>query len=340
MKKEICIELVIMVIAFIIAAVLAPVLQKKQLVINPDREEIGGGPLGGNQKVLADFEWMRFINYLGQQQVIDESNVKEVTARIERLVSLDPKYERLYLDGLSFIRHADPKKTVEMLERACQLDYLKDNWKIPFYAGFIYARDTYDIHGNDETPLLAANHAKAAEYFKMAIERTGGKPEKHLVNSYIRELAKAEATGTAPDRENLARLRILYREWKKTVQSGGRFGTEEDVCLIPDLQERLLKAIQDAKNPRDIYDQSFAPGKETLELINTIRNDVLYNQHLCLQCLYPQQAGDKFCTHCGTPAEVVRGICEKCGEKLRPDATFCSHCGTPAKNNPFVKPVK
>ena len=333
MRKQLSIHIAFMIAGLAAASVLALYLQHQQQRINPDRNALNSSPLAGNHKVIADWEWMRFINYLGQLQVVDETNVKEVTERLERLIGLDPKFERLYLDGLSFIRHADPKKTVKLLENACKLEYLKNNWKIPFYTGFIYSRDTYDIHDQDGAPLLAADHAKAAEFFKMAIVRSAPNTEPFLFNNYIREQAKAEAAGTAPDRENYAKLKLLYREWKKfkTAQSPFPRQNDEDFMIIPDLPERLLKAIQEAKNPKDIYDQKFEPGKETLEIIAVIRKEVFADRVLCPDCLYPIAPGNRFCTHCGHRFKDVLGICGKCGVTLKDGAKFCPECGTPVQ---------
>lgn len=329
MKKELIIQFCVMLAALIVAATLAPALQKAQRYLNPDKERLLNAPVGGMHKVISDWEWMRFINYLGKLQTVDETNVKEVTERLERLVGLDPKYERLYLDGLSIIQHADPKKTVSILEDACKLDYLKDNWKIPFYTGFVYARDTYDIKNQNGPPLLAADHLKAAKYFKMAIMRFPARTElpNYLVNNYIRSMAKAEAVGTAPDREYLAKLRFLYREWRRNYSKDPDVKKDKSF-IIPALEERLLKAIQDAKNPMDVYDHRFEPGKELLELIEKVKKDVFFDRSLCVKCCFPASSGDKYCTHCGTKLEFIRGICRKCKVKLNPGVSYCQDCGT------------
>ena len=330
MKKTLTVHLIILAAALVAASVLAPVLQRYKKRINPDQDYLTASPVGGMHKVAADWEWIRFINYLGGLQTVDETNVKEVTERLERLVGLDPKFERLYLDGLSSIQHANPKKAVEILERACKMESLKNNWKIPFYTGFIYSRDTYDIKDQNGAPLMSANHAKAAEYFKLAILRNVGEPQKHLVNNYIRELAKAESVGTAPDREYLAKLRILYRTWRmenKLPLEPGLGGSWERDIEIPDLNDRLLKAIQEAKDPHDIYDQRFEPSKEVLDLIARIRREVLYEQELCPQCLVPTPRGAQFCIHCGAKLEFVHGVCVHCKAKLPAGAAFCQECG-------------
>ena len=339
MKKELIFQFCVMLAALIVAASLAPVLQKTQKYLNPDKERLMQAPVGGMHKVISDWEWMRFINYLGKLQTVDETNVKEVTERLERLVSLDPKYERLYLDGLSIIQHADPKKTVKILEDACKLDYLKNNWKIPFYTGFIYARDSYDIKNQNGPPLLAADHLKAAKYFKLAIDRFSDKKmPTFLVSNYIRSMAKAEMTGTAPDREYLACLRFLYREWRNQYTKDG-FATKDQkpTFMIPDIESRLLKAMQNAKNPLDIYDHRFEPSKETLELIEKVKKEVFFDRSLCINCCYPAAGGDKYCTHCGTKMEIIRGICRKCKVKLNPGVSYCQDCGT--KVTPETKAI-
>ena len=331
MKKEIIVSLIIMIAALVAASALAPALQKKQLAINPDKEKLSTAPVGGMHKVVADWEWMGFINYLGNLQTVDETNVKEVTARLERLVRLDPKFERLYLDGLSFIQHADPKKAVEMLDAACRLDYMKDNWKIPFFTGFIYSRNTYDVKDQNGPPLMSADHAKAAEYFRMALERTGGSPENHLVSSYIREVAKAEATGTAPDREYVAKLKFLRREWAQAQQEGAA-GVPS---LIPDLKDRLRVAMQDAVHPHDVYGRDFEPSPELRALTDQIRQEVFADENLCAKCLHAAKPGSKFCTNCGDKLTNPSFTCPHCSASVEGRYMFCPHCG-----KPFSEPKK
>ena len=327
MKKEIIVSLIVMIAALTAASVLAPMLQEKQLRINPDKEKLSAAPVGGMHKVVADWEWMGFINYLGNLQTVDETNVKEVTARLERLMRLDPKFERLYLDGLSFIQHADPKKTVAMLDSACRLDYLRNNWKIPFFTGFIYSRNTYDIKDQNGAPLMSADHAKAAEYFRMALERAGGSPERHLVNSYIREVAKAEATGSSPDREYLAKLRFLLREWKLSQNE-----TPGGVSLIPDLKDRLRSAIQEAIRPHDVYGRDFEPSAELRELVEKIREEIFADENLCHKCLYQAKPGSKFCTHCGEKLSNPTFICPHCSAAMEGRFMYCPSCGKPVKD--------
>ena len=186
-----------------------------------------------------------------------------------------------------------------------------------------------EVNNQNGAPLLAADHAKAAYYFKMALERSGDDPVNHLVNNYIRELARAEATGTAPDREYVAKLRILYREWKKkmAMDPGVLSPDESGKVLIPNIEMRLLKAMQEARNPLDVYDQRFEPGKETMALIDQITKEVFYGQSLCTKCCHPASGGDRFCGHCGSKLEFVRGICQYCNEKLKPGVSFCQNCG-------------
>lgn len=326
MKKEIIVSSIIMIVALAAASILAPVLQKKQLEINPDKEKLSAAPVGGMHKVVADWEWMGFINYLGNLQTVDETNVKEVTARLERLMRLDPKFERLYLDGIAFIQHADPKKAVAILDSACRLDYLQDNWKIPFFTGFIYSRNTYDIKDQNGPPLMSADHAKAAEYFRMALERAGGSPENHLVNSYIREVAKSKAVGSSPDREHLAKIRFLFLEWKLSQKESEASGTAGS--LIPNLKDRLRSALQDAIRPHDVYGRDYEPSAELRELAEKIRQEVFAEEKLCHKCLHQSKPGSKFCTHCGEKLSDPF-VCPHCSTAMESRSMYCPNCGKP-----------
>ena len=339
MKIEIIVSLIVMVVALAAASVLAPVLQEQQMKINPDREKLSAAPVGGMHKVVADWEWMGFINYLGNLQTVDDTNVKEVTARLERLMRLDPKFDRLYLDGISFIQHADPKKAVEILEKAREVDYMRNNWKIHFFTGFIYSRNTYDVK-DQNVILLEADHVKAAECFRCALEalrQTGGSPEKHLVNCYIREVAKSEAVGSSADKEHLAKLRFLLREWKQSQNSSDAGGQES---LIPDLKDRLRAALQDAFLLHDLYGREIAASPELCKLVEEIRLEIFANENLCPKCLRQSKPGSAFCMYCREKLSNPSLVCPKCSTALDSDAKFCPKCGVPVSAQAVKQTVK
>ena len=163
MKKSTLIHVVVMVVAVIAASLLASKLTADQRALLPEKATMSKMPVGGFHKFMADVEWMLFINYMGSQSTVDETNIDEVTRRLERLIALDPNLDKLYQDGVSSISVADPEKTVELLKRACENYHLRNNAEIPFYTGFVMVQY-----------LKPANYKDALDYFKMAMQRSGG----------------------------------------------------------------------------------------------------------------------------------------------------------------------
>ncbi len=316
MKKSLLTHIALMVVAIVVGYYLTVNLTERQEKITPEKKDLSKAPIAGFQKFAADVKWMFFINYLGSLKTVDDQNLPEVTKRLEEIIAYDPNFESAYKDGVLSMSVADPAKTVEILNKACQNDYLKNNWQIPFYAGFV-------ISHHAKQP----DHKEAAKFYLMAIQRAGDKPEAYLINSYLR--AKAAAKGQGKD-EKLTMLEVLYDEWKNQAharrdigEAGAPIGSG-DISTgsgIPDLTDRLLKAAQEIKNAE-------SPTPEMLSLVEEIRGKVLAGQHLCIKCLTPFAAGDKFCSKCGADVKVY-GTCAQCGAVVKGD--FCSACGAKAK---------
>jgi hypothetical protein len=314
MKKGVLTHIALMVVAIVVGFYLASYLTKQQEEIVPEKKNISKAPIAGMHKFAADVKWMFFINYLGSLKSVDGDNSKEVSKRIEEIISYDPNFESIYKDGALSLSVEAPEKTVEILKKACDNDYLKNNWQIPFYVGFI-------IMHHEKKP----DFNEAAKYFLMAIQRSTDRQD-YLANNYFR--AKAASLGGKDDK--LVMLQVLYDEWKKQAVANKEMAGEPgqivsresrdglSASVIPDLTERLLKAAQEIKN-------SEKPTKEMLALVDEIRAKVLVGQHLCSKCLTPYAAGEKFCSKCGTQVPVY-GVCSKCGAILKGD--YCGSCGT------------
>ncbi len=321
MKKSLLLHIALMVVAIACGYYLAAVLTAKQEGITKEKKDLAKTPIAGFHKFAADVEWMFFINYLGSLKTVDDSNLGEVTKRLEKIISYDPNFDKVYQDGVLSMSVADPATTVKILEKACENDYLKSNWQIPFYAGFVLTH-------HEKNP----DYKAASKFFLMAIQRSGDKPEAYIVNSYLR--AKAKEKGLDKD-EKLAMLQVLYDEWKTQskvrrdgVGEGGAPMAMGEVPppsggtgIIPDLTERLLKAAQELKSSEN-------PTKEMLSWVDKVRSDVLSGQHLCGSCLTAYAAGDKFCSKCGAEVKVW-GTCKSCNAVLK--GGFCSSCGAKSK---------
>lgn len=331
MKKELVYLITAMLIGLAGASVLAIKLTTEQDEITKERSQLSKAPIGGFHKFAADVEWMRFINYLGSINTVDASNSEEIKKWLERLISYDPNCESFYQDGVLSISRADTKAAVAMLEKACSNDYLKNNWQIPFYAGFYLYHPAYDPKDPSKV-LMAPDYNGAAKYFKMAIERSMPQPENHVVNSYIR--AKAKAKG---GEESYAILSVLYDEWKLEHTAAAKDPAVDATaampagkCIIPNITQRLLKAAQNAKFPTDDNGKRIEPDQKALALIDKVQKDVFSDNRLCTKCLTPSSPGEKFCSSCGTTLEVW-GTCKKCGTTLKKGAGFCGVCGEKTK---------
>ena len=196
------IHIIIIIVSCLVAGILGGKLNTTQRELAPSKEAISGMPLGGFQKFISDMEWMLFVNYLGSLNTVDESNVDEVSRRLERLMSHDPNLGKIYQEGALMISIADPEKTVEILTKACNNPHLKSNSQIPFYAGFVMVQH-----------MKPPKYKEAIPFFKMAVDRSGGGEgfNNYYASYYYRAKAKVWSDGKFDDRHAL--LHVLYDSW-------------------------------------------------------------------------------------------------------------------------------
>lgn len=300
--KSTAMHIVVIIAAVIIGGAIAGYMHEEQLKQMPYKPLESTAPIGGFHKFASDIDWMFVIQYMGGLKSVSKENVDEVIKRFEKIVAYDPNFENAYQIGAMSFSVEEPEKAVAFLEKACDNPQLKNNWKLPFYAGFILT------HSGKDTP---ENVKKAIGFYEMAIKRSPT-PEMYVVNSYLR--ARAKAMGINNDK--LAMLKVLYKEWKKN--SGMR--EIETASLIPDINQRILKAAQEAR-------REFPNDKEILDASESIMKEVFKDQHICTSCLSLYAPGDKFCSNCGKSVQVF-GTCAKCGNVLK--GAYCDKCGTKA----------
>ena len=313
MKKSTIIHVVVMVVAVIAASLLASKLTADQKALLPEKATMSKMPVGGFHKFMADVEWMLFINYMGSQSTVDETNIDEDTRRLERLIALDPNLDKLYQDGVSSISVADPEKTVELLKRACENHHLRNNAEIPFYTGFVMVQY-----------LKPANYKDAIDYFKMAMQRSGGGQDQktHYTSYYFRSLAKLMAMEKEMD-ERLALAEVLFKEWQNSRGYNDYAGSGE--MATQNLKERLFRALKDIKTPSEDY----TPTKQVLDRASEISNKVFADSHLCMNCISPYGPGESYCASCGQAVKAW-GKCKKCQRTIS-GAAYCPYCGTSQK---------
>ncbi len=326
MKKDTIVRIVIMIVALLAASYLANILTPMQKEISIEKAQLTKAPIAGLHKIMADVAWMRFINVAGGMDTIDTRNVDKISSMLEKIIAYDPNFEEMYQSGVLCMSNADPKKAIEFLKKACENEYLKTNSKLPFNAGFLLSRTIVDQNDPDNI-LSTPDYTQAAKYFRMAMQRAST-PEPYVVSSYVRAKAKAKAEADKKIDEYYATLCVLYDEWKAS-KKGSYEGVIGETSFIPDLESRLLKAAQNAKNPVDYDGKPIKPLPQTLALISKVQKEVLADNHLCPNCIIPTAAGAKFCTSCGTKVQVW-GTCKTC-HKILNGATYCADCGTKNK---------
>lgn len=320
MKKSIITHLVVMLAAVAAGWYLASLLTVRRADIIKIEKEISKAPLGGFNKFASDVQWMLFINYCGGVEAVKEENVEEIYKRLNRILSNDPNHEAAYEMGGLMFSVCDPKKAVEIFTRGVDNPNLKDNWQLPFYAGFVLTQHMTDADDKDR-------FKKAEQMFRTALARNSAMP--HVLSALIRTRAKqlmqrGNWKGIPIANDKHAYLCALYDEWR---QGGGL--NREPLSASADLKPMLLIALQKAK-------ASAPDDQNILKTIKTVMDKVLREEHLCSRCLTPYASGEKFCSACGTEVAVY-GICPKCGSVLK--GKYCGNCGSEASAKP-VTPAK
>jgi hypothetical protein len=302
-----------MVIAVALGSILASYLEIQQSEISINRDKISKAPLGGFNKFASDVQWMLLINYSGRVNCNNKPEAQEVYKRLNTILANDPDLEIAYNMGGMMISNSEPVKSAEIFMRGANNPNLKNNWKLPFQAGFVLDRYVTD---KDDPQRLK----KAEEMFRLAASRADQNAP-YITSYLLRTRAKKIArngkwAGIPVINDKQALLCTLFDEWRK-----GSFSEDNlspDSLNIPNIKDRLLKAAQEAKasDPND---------KNILETINKVIKVVSEDQHLCGSCLVAYSAGDKFCSNCGTSV-IAYSVCPKCVAVLK--GTFCSNCGS------------
>ncbi|MFA7183982.1 MAG: zinc ribbon domain-containing protein [Victivallales bacterium] len=322
MKKSIITHIVVMIIAVALGWYLASSLTVQRAGIIKIEKQLSKAPLGGFNKFASDVQWMLFINYCGGLDAVKKENVDEIYKRLSGILNNDPNHEAAYEMGGMMFSVRDPKKAVEIFTRGADNPHLKDNWRLPFYAGFVLTQHMSD---SDDAKRLQ----KAEKMFRMALARNSSLP--HILSALIRTRAKqlvkrGNWKGIPIANDKHAYLCALYDEWRQGGGAGSEVFSGDSVGASTDLRPMLLIAAQKAK-------ASAPKDKNVLSTINKVMDKVLKAEHLCSKCLTPYAPGARFCSACGNKV-VVYGTCKACGNILK--GKYCSRCG---RNNAQAQAV-
>lgn len=303
------IHIIIIIVSCVVAGILGGKLNTTQKELAPTKGNISGIPLGGFHKFVSDMEWMLFVNYLGSLNTVDESNVDEVSKRLERLMSHDPNLGKIYQEGALMISIADPEKTIEILGKACDNPNLKTNAQIPFYAGFVMVQH-----------MKPPKYKEAIPFFKMAMDRSGGGEgaNNYYASYYYRAKAKVLSAGKLDDR--VALLQVLYDTWLGDTRDDNYIA--EAMGDSQDMKTRLFNAVRNAKTESEDY----KPTDDGNKLADAVIQRVFSDSHICHVCTSPYAAGAKYCGSCGTALKVY-GICQFCQKEIPSGAKFCVTTG-------------
>lgn len=318
MKKTVVAHIAIMVIAVALGSLLASYLIDQQNQISINRDKLSTAPLGGFNKFASDVQWMLFVNYAGGIDCVEKPEADEIYKRLNAILANDPDLEIAYNIGGMMISNSDPVKSAEIFMRGAYNQNLKNNWQIPFSAGFVLDRYVTD---KDDPDRLR----KAEDMFRLAASRAGDNAP-YITSALLKVRAKRIAekgkwSGIPVVNDEHALLCAMFDEWRKNGGSADGNPQPSDSMNIPDLKDRLLRAAQNAK-------ASDPTNKNILDTLAKVMKVVSEDQHLCGNCLSPYAAGDKFCGQCGT-AVVVFAVCPKCSAVMK--GKFCSSCGSTDK---------
>lgn len=310
MKRSLVTHLVVMIVAVLVGAHLAGILNGSRGKIATSQALLSKSPLGGCHKFAADVQWMLFINYCGSIDAINEENAPEVYRRLMAILKNNPDFEKAYEVGGLMLSVAAPKEAIEIFEMGIQNPRLKQNWQIPFLAGYVMV---HHMKGADQ------DMTKAERFYREAVLRASP-PEPHVLSSLSRVQAQkllkvGSDQGITLVNQKQAVLHSLLADWKSrqheaTMGSFGGYYSE-------DVTGKILQAIQEAREE--------APADENVrKSIELAKNTALKGTHLCDHCFAAYGPGDKCCSACGTNVEVY-GACSACGTLLK--GRYCPQCG-------------
>lgn len=124
----------------------------------------------GYDGLLADFYWMRTIQYYGRREEAGKRPVryKNLSTLLDITTTLDPNLMDAYRVGAIFLAEPDPvgagqpREALALLDRGGRAH--PQDWRLPYDKGFIYYTYLQDFRAAGETWLAASKLASAPHW--------------------------------------------------------------------------------------------------------------------------------------------------------------------------------
>lgn len=173
------------------------------------------GKVGGFDLLVADWIWLRAIQYYGHHRLTD-AKFKYLGHILDVLTTLDPRFIHAYTFGSLLLTHdaGEPLKAFQLLKKGREKN--PHRWEIPFMEGFIHyvflkryreAVRSFRLSSHlpdspDMTRRFAAFAAKKGGETRLSLElwmelyQTSKNPyEKETALRYVKQLKKKEVEG-------------------------------------------------------------------------------------------------------------------------------------------------
>ena len=149
----------------------------------------------GFESLLADWYWMKSLQYLGDkvlnsQENFSLDNLNSLNPRLlypylNNTTDLDPKFISVYEFGATVLPAIDKEQAIKLTQKG--IDHNPDNWRLYHYLGYIYWR--------------LENYEKAAETYEKGSRVAGA-------SDFMKSMA-ARMKSEGGDRET---ARVIYRQ--------------------------------------------------------------------------------------------------------------------------------
>jgi len=316
-KRTLIIHIVVIAASIFLGGRLASSLVSKQGKICVSKPMESKKNLFGVNRFAADVQWMLFVNYCGAINSVNAENAPIIYDKVKSIISNNPDFEQAYEVGSLMLSVESPEKAVEILQIACENPRLKENWKLPFLAGFIVS---HHMKNKDFT--------RAESFFQKAVSRCSP-PEPHVVSALMRAkaqklLARKNWKGIPVTSDKQALLCTLIDVHMANIRSqdfnSPSYNSPYSSIMSfgkVSLPEKILSTAQSLKAEEK-------DNPNVLPTIEKMKAELFAGAHICENCLTPYGPGDKYCSACGSKVQPY-GLCPKCGAVKK--GAFCSECG-------------